>query len=408
LSKCGCALISLLSMIIIFAEIPNAYAVSQTASLEVVSTIKLDKQPLLMSVDAETNRVLLGFEDVATYINGSTKQVLETFPVNATASYKEPTYDLNVSSWVWNSIKLQSNWQYVNLTRSIRANMYFGQGTNLYQFVYNGANSSALYVANANNVYASVNFTNTPAAVLNPNTGEVYVLQVSPYQIIVLQGPCATRPILVTDLSISPQQPQIGNQITISFKVRNLSANSSTFVPTVKVGNSELSQTQVTLGNGENRTLTFTTVISAPGNYTVTAEGLSTSFQVQAIPEFSPTIFLVLGVFATLVTLVVWRKTKSSSRQTMKTCKRRYDVGSAGFLRCVCSIFRLCRFSCCRIEGSLRLVLPIFLPPWSFLVPNMLSLTKKEGNLRKTSPTSLRNIPPYDMSNILQLFPLAS
>ncbi|PVX25677.1 MAG: hypothetical protein CW716_07530, partial [Candidatus Bathyarchaeum sp.] len=50
------------------------------ASLEVVSTITHDKEPLCIAVNEETNIVYVGFEGEILVINGSTKQAVTTIP----------------------------------------------------------------------------------------------------------------------------------------------------------------------------------------------------------------------------------------------------------------------------------------------------------------------------------------
>jgi hypothetical protein len=300
----------------------------QTASLETIATIALDKAPLLISIDEDNNTLLLGFEDSAMVIDGATKQVLTTFPVNAAGSYVEPEYDPILDRWVWNGIEIKS-WSYVNSTVGHRTTTGFG--TWVYQFVYgvwDEINVSGAYLAWGDEVYTSVNFTNTPSSVANAKTGELYFVQFSPNQLTVLQGPCAARPILITDISVNPLQSQIGETVVISFKVRNLGDTPSSFTPSVKMGDLQLPASNVVLAGKENRTITFTTNLNAAGYYTVTAEGLTANLTVNgsseisgspslllSIPETILTITLVAVVVATLIVTVSLKK-KKKQRET--------------------------------------------------------------------------------------------
>jgi hypothetical protein len=117
---------------------------------------------------------------------------------------------------------------------------------------------------------------------INTRTGILYIEAWPNNETLAVQGPTATKPLLITGLSVNPQfQVEAGNSVTISYKVRNLSNSSVTYTPSVDVGPIELTQGQVQRASGENRTFQFSLSMSTVGYYTVIAENLSTGFQVQ-------------------------------------------------------------------------------------------------------------------------------
>jgi hypothetical protein len=431
-------MILLLTLCVPFTEVTvNAATTSQTSSLEIISTIKLDRTPYSIGVNEETNRVYVGVYDSVIVIDGPTKQILTTIPVGSSVNQividsgnnkifalqssnitaidgatnslidrlplssndspisiavdserklvyvgiKENTY-LNVNdrievyseetlayldyipiygsaSMTYHNVYVAVNSQLnrIYATWSGNSTIYMFDGatrqllkTGQYTPPTNGSGSNAeaimgldsstnrIYLETktidgdtlerlpqfdlgrvsslafdpyyslvyalkhkadgysihlellvvdilSNDSFATLNLGNrgvyTPDIDVNTNTGDIYVANSEDTnEIIVLKGPSPTSPMLTTDLAINPQQVGIGQSVNISFKVRNLANYSKTYVPTVKVNTSELTQEQVQLGSGEVRTFSLTVNISTPGNYRVTVEGLSADFQV--------------------------------------------------------------------------------------------------------------------------------
>lgn len=118
---------------------------------------------------------------------------------------------------------------------------------------------------------------------INTKTGEIYSIS-KPREILVVQGPSSTRPLLVTNLSITPPSVQIEKPVAISYNIRNLANNSIAYTPTIKVGNTQITQNQVQIQSSEVRTFTFTTNTTAVGNYAISAEGLSANLTVNTSP----------------------------------------------------------------------------------------------------------------------------
>lgn len=89
----SCILLVLVCLVWVCVRTPvSSCAASQVSSLDVVSTIAIDKEPLCISVNEETNRVYVGVEDGLMVFDGATKQVLTTIQLNETSSAWHPEW----------------------------------------------------------------------------------------------------------------------------------------------------------------------------------------------------------------------------------------------------------------------------------------------------------------------------
>ncbi len=94
-----------------------------------------------------------------------------------------------------------------------------------------------------------------------------------------------TRPatFTVSDLSISPTQANIGEQVTISVIVTNTGGLTGSYDVTLKIDNAVVETKAVTLAPGVGEPVTFTTTKNTAGTYTINVQGLSGTFTVKAV-----------------------------------------------------------------------------------------------------------------------------
>lgn len=245
-----------------------------------------------VAVDSERNRIYArdSMNKTICVFDGVTRNLIKTG--NYTTSYVD-SFSFNPCS---NRVYLEGGTEIIDANTLERITLpsvgivgaFNANCSIVYAYGYVGS-TYAFRIADgfSHSVFATLGTETITDFAVNSKTGEIYLAQ--PNKIVVLQGPSATKPLLISDLSINPRTVQAGQPVTITFKVTNLSNNSLTYSPVLKVGTSELSKEQVQLGNRENRALQFTVIMSIPGNYSVNAEGLFGILQVQdTIPPSLP------------------------------------------------------------------------------------------------------------------------
>lgn len=88
----------------------------------------------------------------------------------------------------------------------------------------------------------------------------------------------------VSDLAITPDEIELGDEVTISFIITNTDSRSCVFVPFVQIGDTMLME-GVELEGHESRTVSHTITPESAGDYDVTIDGLEGSFTVKPKPK---------------------------------------------------------------------------------------------------------------------------
>jgi hypothetical protein len=92
-----------------------------------------------------------------------------------------------------------------------------------------------------------------------------------------------------SDLSISPAEVDIGQEVTISAKVANTGDVGGTYEVTLKINGVIEETKKVDVDAGASKTVTFTVVRDVAGTYSVEVDGLKGSFTVREKPALPPT-----------------------------------------------------------------------------------------------------------------------
>jgi len=87
----------------------------------------------------------------------------------------------------------------------------------------------------------------------------------------------------VSYLTITPEEIELGDEVTISFIITNNDSRSYVFVPFVQIGDTMIME-DVELEGHESRTVSHTITPESVGNYDVTIDGLEGSFTVKPRP----------------------------------------------------------------------------------------------------------------------------
>ena len=107
-----------------------------------------------------------------------------------------------------------------------------------------------------------------------------------------------TTPHIVSDISVSPSEANIGETVTICVLVTNTGDDAASCTITLKINGEEEETKEVTLDAGASEEVTFATAKDVAGSYSVDVNGLSGSFIVGESPINWP---ILGGVIAGVV-----------------------------------------------------------------------------------------------------------
>ena len=94
--------------------------------------------------------------------------------------------------------------------------------------------------------------------------------------------------LTVTDLVITPQEADTGEEITISVLVTNNGELENTYIVVLKINGVAEATGYIPLAAGSSLPVTFTTRKDIPGTYVVDVNGLSGTFEVRGTPPVAP------------------------------------------------------------------------------------------------------------------------
>jgi len=104
----------------------------------------------------------------------------------------------------------------------------------------------------------------------------------------------------VSDLTVTPEEIELGDEVTLSFVITNKDSRSFVFVPFVQIGEITIMD-GVELEGHESRTVSHTMIPESVGDYEVEVDGLTGSFTVKepSKPPLSPVY--VAGILIVIV-----------------------------------------------------------------------------------------------------------
>jgi hypothetical protein len=100
----------------------------------------------------------------------------------------------------------------------------------------------------------------------------------------------------ISDLSVTPSEVKLAEQVKISAVVTNTGGSEGSYIVVLKINGAEEARKEVTLGAGKSETVTFTVVKDLEGSYTVNIDGKVGQFTVIVPPPPAPTPTEVLPV----------------------------------------------------------------------------------------------------------------
>ena len=143
------------------------------------------------------------------------------------------------------------------------------------------------------------------------NTVTADVAHFTPFAILAELTP-APAAFVTSDLSITPAEVNIGEEVTINVLVTNTGDVTDSYEVTLKIDEVLVATEEVTLASSASQTVTFTTTADIAGTYAITVDGLSGTFVVTEVtPPPLPTPinwWLIGGITAgfIFVCFIIW------------------------------------------------------------------------------------------------------
>lgn len=160
-------------------------------------------------------------------------------------------------------------------------------------------------------------WTSLLATYLSEDDTYVYFSAVSPgLSVFAVSGTTVVPPadFEVSDLSISPEEAEPGETVTVSAKVTNVGGQSGSYEVKFHVEGTLEDTKTVTLSPDGSTTVTFTTSREAEGTYTVKVDGLTGSFEVKKPAVFPWPAVLVIIIAIVIVAICYWKREEISRR----------------------------------------------------------------------------------------------
>lgn len=117
--------------------------------------------------------------------------------------------------------------------------------------------------------------------------GALIVVGISIAAVAVITRPSPAK-FEVISLAYSPTEAEVGLEVTIYARVKNVGGTMGTYEATLKINGEEVEVKEVTLALGETKTITFAIVKNIEGDYTIGVGGLTRSLIVKKISLWWP------------------------------------------------------------------------------------------------------------------------
>ncbi len=112
-----------------------------------------------------------------------------------------------------------------------------------------------------------------------------------------------TDPNFVSDLTVKPEEPEVGDEIEISVKVTNLDEQEGDRTVKFYMNDAFIDEVDVELDPGETETVTATYEIEEAGEHELKVEGMSTTFTVE---EDTPDVWLISAIIVSFILLIIF------------------------------------------------------------------------------------------------------
>ncbi len=107
---------------------------------------------------------------------------------------------------------------------------------------------------------------------------------------------------VISDLNITPAESKAGETVTISVNVANDGEQEGTYLVELKINGQTIDDTEVTLGAGQSKEVTFAVSATEPGQYEVVVSGLSGEFTVLGAINW----WLWGSIIAAVILFIAW------------------------------------------------------------------------------------------------------
>jgi hypothetical protein len=168
-------------------------------------------------------------------------------------------------------------------------------------------NTTEVYIANYDQTEGWLALAPVPGAVAEIGKAHCLLSHFSLYAVLAKVEEPVPAKFEVSNLTISPSQIQLNQEITISVKVTNTGGKSADYTLELKIDNVIKSTKQVTIPAGNSQLVNFTASGDTAGKHQVEIAGLSGEFEVMAAAEpHTVNWWLVGSILGIIAVLAIW------------------------------------------------------------------------------------------------------
>jgi len=168
-------------------------------------------------------------------------------------------------------------------------------------------NATEVFIANYNTTEGWLALPPVPGAVAE--IGKVHGLlnHFSIFAVLANVERPAPAKFEVSNLTVSPLQIQLNQEIAISINVANTGGKSSDYTLELKIDRAIKSSKHITLAAGASQTVNFTTIGNTIGKHEVEVAGLITKFEVvKSAGSFKINWWLIGSIIGIIIVLTIW------------------------------------------------------------------------------------------------------
>jgi hypothetical protein len=168
-------------------------------------------------------------------------------------------------------------------------------------------NTTEVFIANYNTTEGWLALTPVPGAVAEIGKAHGLLNHFSLYAVLAkVQAPSPAK-FEVSNLTVSPLQIQLNQEVAVSINVANTGGKSSDYTLELKVDGAIKSSKHITLAAGKSQIVNFTTTGDAIGKHQVEIANLISEFEViKAAEPFKINWWLIGSIIGIIIVLAIW------------------------------------------------------------------------------------------------------
>jgi hypothetical protein len=167
-------------------------------------------------------------------------------------------------------------------------------------------NTREVYIANYDQTEGWLALTPVPGAVAEIGKAHGLISHFSLYAVLAKVEEPIPAKFEVSNLTVSPSQVQLNQEVAISVNVGNIGGKTSDYTLELKIDGVAKSSRQITVAAGNSQLVNFTVTGDTTGRHQVEISGLVGEFEVTAAAGQTISWWLIGSILGLIVVLAIW------------------------------------------------------------------------------------------------------